>query len=341
MLVSAAAAVPAGAAPLRQPRRVRSRRVAKGALGLAAAALVVVPFATGVFSGFGVHPQGPPASLAEADGLTLVMPFGTDRLFVCPTSSSRPLASRVARAAGYEGKPGGKPDLGEGTVVDEEPVGYKLKKGEETEAMQFDRVGKIAQWLGTLKGKFVPYGPKPWNSPRFTKVNIQVRLKPAQAGNTKIMNQCIEELRRISGMHPRIVKARKNVAAFGWRVGMPCGVAVTMYGDLMMDFLKRLNMIILPRVRDFEGLHPSSITNFGNFWMGIDSQEPFKELDELVDQREIVHGFDVGIHTNCLTQPDGLALMKDFGFPFGDPRPRKGIKIKKSFVKMRVDNKKR
>jgi len=337
MSVSAAAAAPASAASLRQPHRVRSRRVAKGALGLAAAALVVVPFATGFFR---VHPQGPPSSLAEADGLTLVMPFGTDRLYLCPTSSSRPLASRVARAAGYEGKPGGKPDLGDGTVLDEEP-GIKLKKGEETTAMQYDRVEKISQWLGTLKGKFVPYGPKPWDKPRFTKVCIQVRLKPAQAGNTKIINQCIEELRRISGMHPRIVKARKNVAAFGWRIGMPCGVAVTMYGDLMRDFLKRLNTIILPRVRDFEGLYPSSVTNFGNFWMGVDSQEPFKELDELVDTREIVHGFDVGIHTNCLTQPDGLQLMKDFGFPFGDGRPRKGIKIKRTFVKMRTENDRR
>lgn len=316
------------AGQLRQPRRVRSRRVAKGALGLAAAALVIVPLATGVLSAFQVRPHGPPAHLAEADGLTLVMNCGADA-FVSPMPLARPLASRVARSAGYDGKPGGTPDFEDGVLEEEdekeEEPAIKLKPGEETEEMQNARVVTMTKWLKGLKGKFVPFGPKPWDKRAFTKVIMQIRLKPAQAGNTKIMNQCIDELRRITGVHPTIVKAKNNNAVFGWRVGMPCGVMVTMKGPLMLDFLTRLNTIILPRVRDFEGLCPTSITSFGNFWMGFENQEPFRELDELVDDRELVHGFDLGIHTNCQTQPGGLELLKNFGFPFGDPRLRKPL----------------
>merc|ERR1719277_1450980 len=137
------------------------------------------------------------------------------------------------------------------------------------------------------------------------------------------MNQVTEELRRISGKHPYVVLAKQNIAALGWRVGYPCGVAVRLYGPKMYDFLNRLNTLILPRVRDFEGLFPTSVNRDGNFAMRFESQEPFKELDELIDSREVVHGFDVQIINNCMTQPDGLQLMKDFGFPFGDPRPPK------------------
>merc|ERR1719356_2409522 len=91
----------------------------------------------------------------------------------------------------------------------------------------------------------------------------------------------------------------------------------------MMDFLTRLNTLVLPRVRDFEGLFPTSVDNYGNFHMTLENQEPFKELDELIDSREVVHGFYIDIVNNCFTQPDGLKLMKDFGFPFGDPRPKR------------------
>eukprot|EP00415_Alexandrium_ostenfeldii_P002216 UN2216 len=136
-------------------------------------------------------------------------------------------------------------------------------------------------------------------------------------------------------MHPFVVKAKHDVNAFGWRKGANCGVAVNLRGPLMLDFLHRLNTIILPRIRDFEGLYPNSFDNYGNFWMGFANQEPFRELDELIDSRELVHGFDLGIMNNCLTQPDGLALMEKFGFPFGDPRPSKALKRKKSFVVMR------
>jgi large subunit ribosomal protein L5 len=244
--------------------------------------------------------------------------------------------SPVVRLAGYEAKPGKKPVLDEDEQPSEEKKS-KLMPGEETVTMQYGRVEAYRQWLCQRKGKHVPYGAKPWDKPRFKKVCLQVRLKAKQASNTKIINQVVEELRRVSGMHPRLTRAKESINAFGWRKGDVCGAAVTIYGPKMYDFLERLNTIILPRIRDFEGLHPSSFDNRGNFWMGFENQEAFKELDELIDSREIVHGFDLGILNNCLTQPDGLKLMKDFGFPFGDPRARKGPKKKVKFVVMRPD----
>lgn len=218
--------------------------------------------------------------------------------------------------------PGGAP----GTLDAPEELPDDFRMEDETVSMMYERVAAKKALLKKTKGKFVPYGPKPWDKPQFTKVCIQTRLKVKQAGNTKILNQVVEEIRRLSGKHPYVVKAKHNVASFGWRVGYPCGVAVTLQGRLMLDFLARLNTVILPRIRDFEGLYPNSVDKFGNFWMAFDNQEPFRELDALIDERELVHGFDVGIMNNCLTQPDGLQLMKDYGFPFGEPKARKAKK---------------
>ncbi|CAE8619892.1 unnamed protein product [Polarella glacialis] len=325
--------------------RVRNQRTPRGAssnksrLGFAALGLA----SAAVWVGLRGHLTGPPAPLALAESATselaFVLPLASGQygILQCPSVRS---SSQVARLAGYDAVPGGKPVADEDEVPMEQKK-VRLRPGEETESMQFDRVAKKIRWLKQLKGKFVPVGAKPWNKHAFTKVCMQVRLMPKQAANTKIINQVTEELRRITGMHPRVVKAKHNVAKLGWRIGDNCGVAVSLFGPKMYDFLERMNTIILPRVRDFEGIYPNSIDNFGNFWMSLDSQEPFKELDELIDQRELVHSFDIGILNNCMTQPDGLALMQGYGFPFGETRPRK-VKTKvKSFEKKKVEVKKR
>jgi len=264
-------------------------------------------------------------------------------LFVTGPQCSGPQARNIgaiARAAGDEKKPGGPPkdDGDSASRPSEKKQKLPYHKGGARAIRLVDYKAKLYK---RLKGKFVPIGPKPWDKHHFMKVCIQTRLKAKQASNTKIINQVVEELRRISGMHPNVVKARHNVANYGWRKGFPCGVAVTMYGPRMYDFLERLNMVILPRIRDFEGLYPNSFDDNGNFWMGMENQEPFRELDALIDERVIVHGFDVGIINNCMTQPDGLALMKNFGFPFGDPHPTKAPKKKVAFQVMRPDGVKR
>ncbi|CAE8588505.1 unnamed protein product [Polarella glacialis] len=332
------------AASVHQPQG-RNQRTPRGAssnksrLGLATLGLATAA----VWVGLRGHLTGPPAPLALAESasseLAFVVPLASGNwgILQCPSVRS---SSQVARLAGYDAVPGGKPVADEDEVPMEQKK-VRLRPGEETESMQFDRVAKKIRWLKQLKGKFVPVGAKPWNKHAFTKVCMQVRLMPKQAANTKIINQVTEELRRITGMHPRVVKAKHNVAKLGWRIGDNCGVAVSLFGPKMYDFLERMNTIILPRVRDFEGIYPNSIDNFGNFWMSLDSQEPFKELDELIDQRELVHSFDIGILNNCMTQPDGLALMQGYGFPFGETRPRK-VKTKvKSFEKKKVEVKKR
>jgi len=295
---------------------VPRRHMLRGTLGVVAALVAAAPFVASFLPGL----ETPAVAT-----FTIASPTDFSALY----ASGRSL--RVARAAGKETSPGTKPVLeGEVQLVPKEKK-KRLRPGHESEEMMMDRVTKRTYWLWSLKGRFKPRGPKPWDPHKFRKVCIQCRLKSKQSANTKILNQVVEELRRISGKHPRIVKAKKNINAFQWRRGYPAGVAVTLMGPLMYDFLHRLNTIILPRVRDFEGLYPNSFDNYGNFWMGFANQEPFRELDELVDERELVHGFDIGIVTSCMTQPDGLALMKKFGFPFGDPRTPKPVKVKKKF----------
>lgn len=209
-------------------------------------------------------------------------------------------------------------------IDDDEELSGKEKLKVAATAWLDERAAKLKK----LKGKFVPWGPKPWDEHHFTKVSLSVRLLSKQAQNTRIVNQCIEEVRRISGMHPKIVLAKKNIAELNWREGMKCGVKANINGPRMYDFLNRLNTIILPRVRDFEGLNPNSFNRCGDFAMGFTSQDPFKELDSMIDEREITHGFGLRIVNNCMTKEDGIALFKKFGFPIGDPQPRKPRKIK-------------
>lgn len=315
------------------PRSVPRRGLARATIALAAAgAACAILSAT-----FSRRAEGSwvPASAAQQQSDHLVFCLGS--------GCSQARTSSIARSAGSEDIPGGAPKA-DGEALGLQPAvqdGDKRRAGVEPMDKQFGRVAYQDKLYKRLKGKYMPIGPKPWDQHRFTKVSIQVRLKSKQAANTKILNQIVEELRRMTGVHPRIVKAKHNVANYGWRIGYPCGVAVTLEGPRMYDFLHRLNMVILPRVRDFEGLYPSSFDNHGNFWMGFTNQEPFKELDAMIDERVLVHGFDVGLINNVLTQPDGLALMKNFGFPFGDPREPNVIKKKVAFQKMRNEPAKR
>eukprot|EP00434_Breviolum_minutum_P009238 symbB.v1.2.008141.t1/scaffold509.1/size193965/11 len=239
-----------------------------------------------------------------------------------------------------EGKPGSAPSDVEQEAPPSSFLKVKIGKREYTLDQQSNRKETKSKWLRKLKGKFVYRGPKPYDPDRFTKVSMSIKLQPKQASNTKIMNQVIEELRRISGKHPVVCKAKVDNAKTKLRKGDVCGAKVSLEGQLMHDFLARLNTIILPRVRDFEGLYPNSFDNNGNFWFSVPSQEAFRELDELVDQREIVHGFQIGILNNCFTQPDALKLMKEFGFPFGEPRPKRVRVSRDPYAKFRKRAKK-
>jgi len=301
----------AGPAPVAEGAAVRRprRRVARGLLAAALAPIGVVPLVLAMSGSLSVSSHGPPSTLAEPTLFVVIQPL-------TGPSSSRHM-SKVARQAGAAmDQPGGAPTGGAVFETDSEP--RFVDDGTWTEEIQMDQIQKFKAKMQGKKGKFIPYGSKPCDPPRFKKVTIQARLAPDQASNTKIINQVFEEIRRISGAHPRIITAKTSVAAYNLREGAKCGVAVSITRQPMRDFLARLNTIILPRVRDFEGLWPNSFDNHGNYWLGLQNQEPFKELDEMIDQRELIHGFDIGIINNCFTQPDALKLMKDYGFPFND-----------------------
>lgn len=191
-----------------------------------------------------------------------------------------------------------------------------LKRGLETPEMKEQRVKKKIRWLRSLKPKMRPMGPKPWDRPLFTSVNIEVSVDPNQASNTKILNQLTEELRLITGQHPEVRRARANNAMKNIRQGMRTGVGTRLRGKRMHDFIRRLNMLVLPRIRDFEGLNPTAFDKAANFAMKIPTQEPFRELDQILDNRELTHGFTVYMNNNQVTQPRALKFMKDYGFPF-------------------------
>ncbi|CAE7228610.1 rpl5 [Symbiodinium sp. CCMP2592] len=268
------------------------------------------------------------AGIALAGLGLLVYNLAGPRLFVSPQPEMLgiPRHGSEARAEAVimcAAKPGGRPVDVTQEAMPASTIKVKTGKGELTVDQQFDKKERTTRWLKTLKGKFVYRGPKPADPDQFIKVNIAVPLAPKQASNTKIMNQVIEELRRVSGVHPVATYFTSNNAELGYRIGDKSGAKVNIRGHLMNDFLQRLNTIVLPRVRDFEGLDPTSFNRNANYWMHLPSQEPFNELDELLDSREVVHGFNIRILNNCFTQPDALKLMKDFGFPFGDPKPKR------------------
>eukprot|EP00929_Paragymnodinium_shiwhaense_P081000 TRINITY_DN4228_c0_g1_i2.p1 TRINITY_DN4228_c0_g1~~TRINITY_DN4228_c0_g1_i2.p1 ORF type:complete len:364 (-),score=86.50 TRINITY_DN4228_c0_g1_i2:285-1289(-) len=327
-------------------RMVRSAKTSF-AIGLAVAAVSSFSLqrVSTAFSAAGANSAAASAAVASplalrrmpaAEEMTVLFVNG-DGYSACGMRPAATAMSASPTSATNPGAPPGELDFPE----DDDEVPEEFRRGGETREEMFGRVEMQKQWLRKLKGKFVPYGPKPWDKRQFTKVCIQAHLEAKQAANTKILNQCVEEIRRLSGKHPRVVKAKVNNANFGWRVGAPCGVAVTLRGQLMYDFLARLNTVVLPRVRDFEGLFPNSFDAYGNFWMHFSSQEPFRELDALIDERQLVHGFEVGIVNNALTQPDGLKLMKDFGFPFGDARPAKSKVKVDPYAKFAKADKKR
>ena len=129
------------------------------------------------------------------------------------------------------------------------------------------------------------------------------------------------QLADIAGQKPNVRRARKSVAAFKLREGMPVGLTVTLRGDRAYEFLDRLTSVAIPRIRDFRGLNPRSFDGRGNFSMGIREQIIFPEIDyDAIDQ---VRGLDVTVTTTAQTDAEAFALLQALGMPFArDGRPR-------------------
>ena len=154
--------------------------------------------------------------------------------------------------------------------------------------------------------------------PRVSKITLNMGVGDAKV-EAKALDSAIEELTTIAGQRAQVRKARKSIASFKLREGMPIGARVTLRGDKMWEFLDRLVSIALPRIRDFRGLAPESFDGRGNYSIGIHEQIIFPEIE--YDDIQAVRGLDVAITTTAQDNDEGLALLRGLGLPF---RERQG-----------------
>jgi large subunit ribosomal protein L5 len=153
----------------------------------------------------------------------------------------------------------------------------------------------------------------PMAVPRLEKIVINMGLGEATQ-NAKILDTAAEELAVISGQRPIITRARKSIAAFKLRKGMPIGATVTLRGDRMYEFLDRLINIVLPRVRDFRGVSPKSFDGRGNYTMGLKDQLVFPEID--FNKVDKARGMNICIVTTAKTDEQARVLLTHLGLPF-------------------------
>jgi large subunit ribosomal protein L5 len=149
--------------------------------------------------------------------------------------------------------------------------------------------------------------------PRITKITLNMGVGEA-VGDKKILDNAVADMTAISGQKPVVTKARKSIANFKLRDGMPIGCKVTLRGERMWEFLERLVSIALPRVRDFRGVSGKSFDGRGNYSLGLKEQIMFPEID--YDKVDKVRGMDITITTTASTDEEGRALLAAFQFPF-------------------------
>jgi large subunit ribosomal protein L5 len=148
--------------------------------------------------------------------------------------------------------------------------------------------------------------------PRPVKVSVNMGVGEASR-DAKLLDGAVADLTKITGQKPALRRARKSIATFKIRQGMPIGASVTMRGDRMWDFLDRLMSIVLPRIRDFRGLNPRAFDGQGNYSFGLTEQLVFPEID--YDDIDHTRGMDVTIVTTAKNDDEGRALLIALGFP--------------------------
>jgi large subunit ribosomal protein L5 len=153
----------------------------------------------------------------------------------------------------------------------------------------------------------------PMKVPRVQKITLNMGVGDAKV-NARVLDKAIEELTLIAGQRAQMTRAKKSIAGFKIREGMPIGAKVTLRGARMWEFLDRLVSIALPRIRDFRGLSPASFDGRGNYSLGVREQIIFPEID--YDDVETVRGLDVTITTSAASDEEALALLRELGLPF-------------------------
>lgn len=149
--------------------------------------------------------------------------------------------------------------------------------------------------------------------PRLVKISVNKGVGEASQ-NKKLLDDVVEEIRKITGQQPLIARAKKSVSNFKIRDGMPVGAHVTLRNNMMYEFMDRLVTLALPRVRDFRGVSDKGFDGRGNYTMGIKEQIIFPEIN--IDQVDRVSGYDVTFVTTAKTDEEGYALLKAMGIPF-------------------------
>ncbi len=149
--------------------------------------------------------------------------------------------------------------------------------------------------------------------PGLTKIVVNMGVGEA-ARDSKLIEGAIRDLATITGQKPQVTKARKSIAQFKLREGMPIGAHVTLRGDRMWEFLDRLLAVALPRIRDFRGLSSTQFDGRGNYTFGLNEQSMFHEIDQ--DSIDRVRGMDITVVTTASNDDEGRALLRLLGFPF-------------------------
>ncbi|AAQ00744.1 MULTISPECIES: 50S ribosomal protein L5 [Prochlorococcus] len=149
--------------------------------------------------------------------------------------------------------------------------------------------------------------------PKVVKINVNRGLGEA-AQNSKALEASLSEVSTITGQKALVTRAKKAIAGFKIRQGMPIGCAVTLRGERMYAFLERLINLALPRIRDFRGVSPKSFDGRGNFTLGVKEQLIFPEIS--FDKIDAIRGMDITIVTSARTDEEGRALLKEMGMPF-------------------------
>jgi large subunit ribosomal protein L5 len=153
----------------------------------------------------------------------------------------------------------------------------------------------------------------PMQAPKLQKITLNMGVGDAKQ-DSKVLKAAQEQLATIAGQQPNVRRARKSIAAFKLREGMPVGVAVTLRAERGYEFLDRLTSIAIPRIRDFRGLSPRSFDGHGNYTMGVREQIIFPEIDyDAIDQ---VRGIDITITTTAKGDVEAFALLQALGLPF-------------------------
>jgi large subunit ribosomal protein L5 len=149
--------------------------------------------------------------------------------------------------------------------------------------------------------------------PGLTKIVVNTGVGEA-ARDSKVIDGAVRDLTLITGQKPQVTMARKSIAQFKLREGMPIGAHVTLRGDRAWEFLDRLLSLALPRIRDFRGLSDTQFDGNGNYTFGVTEQSVFHEIDQ--DRIDRVRGFDITVVTTAKTDDEGRALLRALGFPF-------------------------